>query len=629
MDTITTNIDKDSTNKESARPKISVIMPLYNDELYLKNTLDSLVIQKMKEFEVIIVDDCSTDNSYEIANEYVVKDQRFRLIKHNENKGGGAARNTGMSYAKGDYLLFLDSDDIFSEDLLEKSYNRIQETGADICCFNCVYTAGRTPKLNFNRQFVPNTDVYSHNDIPAKIFEVFNSVPWNKLYRRSFIESAGIKWSETFCSNDVFFVNSSMILANKITSIDDVLVRYENRAAENSESKYNLYFKDAIGTYCNLRKFLTERNMFNEHVYRSFVSRVSSALNWQFRSVNDPEKKEEYLNWLLDEGLEKLGLTTAKFDDYLIANTIDFNKYLRIQEIFSLQSSENRYSDYLNVEQKHKDLDYCPVAYATNNEYIFPLSVSIVSLLENAKESTFYDIYILVSEFTEKQKDDISSLTKDYPKSRISFIELDNSLFSKNRIRTSHLDKQCFYRLLLPELLSHIDKIIYLDCDTVVCNDLYELFSRNIDKFYVMGVKAAAFMNGDRFEERKKKELKLPSMKQYINSGFMVMNLVNMRIDNLCAKFRELVNNNYNQEDQDVINVGCYNRIRHLPLKYNSMIKYLDPNSPDRCKGENVYSREEYRTALNSPIIIHYANKTKPWNDYHAPVLKKIAHYLI
>lgn len=234
---ITVDIHDLNSTKKLTSPKISIVMPLFNDESYLRNTLDSLVKQTLKEFEVIIVDDCSTDHSFEIANEYAVKDRRFQLIKQKENKGGGAARNTGMKYAKGDYLLFLDSDDFFFEDLLEKSYERIEKTGADICCFNCTYADGKTPKLNFNKQFIPKADVFSHKDIPTKIFEVFNSVPWNKLYRRSFVISTGIKWSETFCSNDVFFVNSLMVLADKITAIDDVLVKYENRAAENSESK--------------------------------------------------------------------------------------------------------------------------------------------------------------------------------------------------------------------------------------------------------------------------------------------------------------------------------------------------------------------------------------------------------
>ncbi len=681
-----------STEKEGNREikaagssvKVSVIMPLYNDELYLAATLESLLAQTLREIEIIIVEDCSTDRSLEIARTYATRDKRIKVITHDENKGGGAARNTGMQCAQGEYLSFLDSDDYFYPNMLERAYNRAKQFDVDICVFNTEYAVGKTPVLNFNRQYVPKKDIFTAEDIPTKVFEVFNSVPWNKLFRHSFVKETGIKWSETFCSNDVVFVNSHIALARSITAITDVLIRYENRAIENSESKYNFYFKDAMGVYIELARILKSRNAFTKKIYQSFISRVSSALNWQLKSVNMEDKRAEYISWLKTEGFELLGFRSASFNDYLISNDTNFKNYLNIQKLLNdaddlhacnyyyLDSDQTDLSEtdgkqslshircdggagsYMAVSYEdmlRNDLEnYRTVVYATNENYLMPLSVSLISLLDNAENSTFYDIYILSSNIAEKQKADLINAAKSFSQRRfcnrsdaittnlsikgnshnqartlsdkkhsfrLSFIEVDKNIFKHTNIFTEHLDLQCFYRLLIPGLLPHVDKAIYIDCDTLVCKDLSELYTRNMNKYYVMGVRAAAFMANNRFEGRKLRELGIPDMKQYINSGFLVLNLANMRMDGLQEKFIQLSNRNFMQEDQDVINVACYGHIRHLPLKYNVMIKYFGTDEHSINVGKQVYSAEEIRDAMSSPVIIHYANKTKPWNDFN------------
>ena len=118
--------------------KVSVILPVYNTGKYLRQCLESIENQTLKNFEVFCVDDGSTDDSVEIISEYVKKDSRFHLLKQ-KNAGGGAARNHGMEAAKGEYLAFLDSDDFFEPGLLEKQAKRLDETKADlsVCKVRC------------------------------------------------------------------------------------------------------------------------------------------------------------------------------------------------------------------------------------------------------------------------------------------------------------------------------------------------------------------------------------------------------------------------------------------------------------------------------------------------------------
>ena len=108
-------------------PLVSVIVPTFNIERYIKKCLDSLLSQTLKEIEIICIDDGSTDNSYEILCEYATKDNRF-IILQQENKGAGAARNKGMEISKGEFLAFLDADDFFEADLLEQLYKKAEET---------------------------------------------------------------------------------------------------------------------------------------------------------------------------------------------------------------------------------------------------------------------------------------------------------------------------------------------------------------------------------------------------------------------------------------------------------------------------------------------------------------------
>ena len=115
-------------------PRVSVIIPVYNTGNYLSHCLDSLLNQSLKEIEIICVDDGWTDNSLSILQKYSEIDKRIIILKQ-KNKGGGIARNYGMSIAKGEYLSFLDSDDFFNENLLNETVNVADSTLADIVIF--------------------------------------------------------------------------------------------------------------------------------------------------------------------------------------------------------------------------------------------------------------------------------------------------------------------------------------------------------------------------------------------------------------------------------------------------------------------------------------------------------------
>lgn len=119
--------------------KVSVILPVYNVSDYLRQCMDSIVGQTLKDIEIICVDDGSTDDSLAILKEYEAKDQRVKVIQQ-ANAGAGAARNKGLEIATGEYLSFLDSDDFFEPDMLEKAWSKAHETRAQVVVFRSIST---------------------------------------------------------------------------------------------------------------------------------------------------------------------------------------------------------------------------------------------------------------------------------------------------------------------------------------------------------------------------------------------------------------------------------------------------------------------------------------------------------
>ena len=259
-----------------------------------------------------------------------------------------------------------------------------------------------------------------------------------------------------------------------------------------------------------------------------------------------------------------------------------------------------------------------PVAFATDINFVPPTFVAITSLLENAKPTTFYDIYIMVSGgisgIVEKQS---QGLYKKYNNFKINIIDMGNE-FSEVKMSIKHITSSTYYRLLLPKLLINYNKCLYLDSDIVVTRDLTEFFRTNIDEYYVAGIRAAGYYYPESWVQKHTKEIGLPSIDQYINAGILLMNLGRIRNEKIDEKMLSCVGKGFSSQDQDIINLICYNNIKILPLKFNLMTKYLRYENGEIILSEQdkkVYGEAESEEALRAPVIIHYADKVKPWAD--------------
>ncbi len=259
-----------------------------------------------------------------------------------------------------------------------------------------------------------------------------------------------------------------------------------------------------------------------------------------------------------------------------------------------------------------------PVAFATDANFIRPTFTAITSLLENAKPTTFYDIFIMVpSEIYDKISELSKLFYKQYKHFSIIIVNM-GKLFNDIEMSIKHITAQTYYRLHLPRILQNYNKCLYLDSDIIVNTDLSVLFRLDISENYVGGVRAAGYYHPGSWVKQHTAELGIQSIDQYINAGILLLNLDRIRKEKIDELMLSYVEKGFSSQDQDIINVACYGHIRIFPLKFNLMTKYIRNNngkmtfSPDDLA---VYGKNEVEGAFQAPVIIHYADKVKPWDN--------------
>lgn len=243
---------------------ISVIMPVYNAQKYLEESLNSILCQTFDDFELIIIDDGSTDNSYEICERYKEKDERIIVI-HQINQGPSVARNIGIKKAIGKYIVFCDSDDILDKNALSLLYNAMEKYNADLAiCGYSRFTVWGTPLLE--QRFLTKysyTILKSNIELASVYFSpktnMFGISIWGKMYRADIIHKNNILFSvdqayeEDCCFNVNYFkhVNTTVFLRN-------ILYHYRQQNTSLSKVYKPNVFDGLLKGYCKRRQFLID-----------------------------------------------------------------------------------------------------------------------------------------------------------------------------------------------------------------------------------------------------------------------------------------------------------------------------------------------------------------------------------
>lgn len=292
-------------------PKVSVIIPVYNAEKYLRQCLDSLVKQTLREFEVICVDDGSTDHSLQILKDYSALDDRVHAFTQT-NQGAAVARNWGIEKANGEYLLFLDSDDFFEKTLLEETYVAAAEVNADIVLFAARQFNHKIKKFEnmpwtLKTELLPDR-VFAASEIADRIFQVTTPSPWTKLFRKEFILENRLQYQNLKNANDLSFVYTALFLAQKIRWLDRPLVNYRINQGDSTQAKKKKYPKEFYFALKKLKQELEDRKLFDKFS-NSFAQVAEDNVQWNLKNipygmVSKEERQEIYQELGLSESTE-------------------------------------------------------------------------------------------------------------------------------------------------------------------------------------------------------------------------------------------------------------------------------------------------------------------------------------
>ena len=249
--------------------KVSVIIPVYKVEKYLRQCLDSVVGQTLKDMEIICVNDGSPDNCGAILAEYAKKDKRIKIVNQ-ENQGLSMARNNGMPHATGEYVTFLDSDDWVALDFYERLYNLAKEHDADIAGGNVLNWHSDS---NTCRGPVSTRSYYSKNVVRETLAErrelAFACACWYKIYRRSFIQKHGLGFPAGKLVEDFPFTFMTTALANRIVMDGRAELYYRQRSDSIMVmSKSNRTAFDKIDNHLLIFDLIEESSLENRELYK-------------------------------------------------------------------------------------------------------------------------------------------------------------------------------------------------------------------------------------------------------------------------------------------------------------------------------------------------------------------------
>lgn len=300
--------------------KVSIIIPIYNAEKYICRCLDSLLAQSYQDFELICVDDGSTDDTPAILQNYARRDDRITVL-HQSNQYAGAARNNGMKKANGKYLLFLDADDFFGETMLEEIVKKAEEDYAEVLVFDAFYYDDKLQSVikgrgRFLKAELFGAGIKKAESIADIIYEFVTPASWNKLFLREFIEKDELQFQVIQRSNDLYFVYAALSCASRISVLDKKLLyyRYNNEnSLQGRGDDTSAVFAEAL---YELKDFLEKRNWFE--IFRKSYEKM--AVSVVFYNLNNMKSTDFYsfLYQLLQQDiLFKIGYEKKMLDAVL------------------------------------------------------------------------------------------------------------------------------------------------------------------------------------------------------------------------------------------------------------------------------------------------------------------------
>ena len=362
--------------------KISVIIPIYNAQTYLRECLDSVINQTLNEIEILCVDHGSTDNSLKILNEYFLKDNRVHILHcSHENRGAGAPRNIGLNYAKGKYIHFIDPDDWIVEDAYEKLYSMAENQNLDLLLFKALsyreWKKDTYKDYSFDYGCLDSTYdgiVFNIEKLQSNVFNL-NGASWNKFIKKEFIDSIDARFPEGIFSQDHAFSFQLYLNAKRISILREYLYYYrkhdESVTWTTGKKQFDIlkarnFVMDVFKKFNYFEKFkvniINQKIEFLDKLYRKMDDLYIEELFFEIKKDFEEMKVVENINSVF---LNKLDIKNKVF--FLSILKSNNPREFKINEFnilsYNFKTLKKQNIDLLNQENNINNMDKLYVEY--------------------------------------------------------------------------------------------------------------------------------------------------------------------------------------------------------------------------------------------------------------------------
>ena len=492
--------------------KITVIVPVYNVENYLRKCLDSIIAQTYKNIEIIVVNDGSTDTSGEICKEFVEIDHRIIYIEQ-ENAGLSAARNTGLENMSGDYVTFVDSDDWIEQDYVETLYKKITEYQADIAVGN-YYSFNESEGMfyfhisgdSYYEEVYDNVSIFEnlYESQEMKSFALISA--WGKLYKAGLFEQ--LRFDMGKLGEDGYLNQKIYLLAEKIVYIHKGIYSYRirnNSLSRTWAEKWMHALVDAMSERITLLSSLGYPLEKHLAIYRQMLE--GSLSNGKVSGLEETPTYKEF----------------------------ETKKYL------------------LDKLEKTKNTQKKAIVLAANYSYVDQVMTTIKSICYHNRSMRFY---LINSDFPNEW---IKQINKRLEKFDSEMINCRVTSEQISRYKTD-ISYTVFLRYFVADFVKE-DKALYLDCDLLVTKNLDDLFSTDLQDYPLAAVRdfgGRAYFGREMF-----------------NAGVLLINNFLWKQENMTQKLIDLTNewhDKVDQADQSILNMLFENRWLELDFDYNHIV---------------------------------------------------------
>lgn len=538
-------------------PKITVIMPTFNRCEMLKEALASIQNQTYKDFELIIVDDCSTDGTQKFLEDAVSKDARIIYIRNKKHQHYNYGLRLGCKLAKGEYIARMDDDDFSLPERFEKQV-KFLDANPDIAVVGTFF------ELMGDNTAVK---VWVDNSKPEYCaLDAFYRCPLchpTVMMRKSFLKEKHVGYdAKALYAEDTMLWIDIILAGGKIANIPEVLLKY--RVGHARVSSVN-----DTKTVQNATVYRAREKMWRLYFSRRKAKRLSKISSYP--------------------GLNKTNM-------YLCNAFIEIAK--KNLDIFP-REIVYEYLTHMGIKSDHMH-----ICFAGNNQIAEKMCVAITSIVRYMRSFDTIDFFILENDINAKNKRKIKQLENENV--AIEFIRINVEQFEKRCPKGPgcvHVPVQTYFRYLIPQLKPDYEKVLYLDCDMVVRKSLSELWETELGDNYAAAVQEFYYDAANRMQ------IKVPTV---FNAGMLLLNNKKLVEDNIADKLFENTDKFKDKivyVDQDILNYTFNNKVVWVSPIYNAQIDLWRPGT---CV-KSIYSPEAIWWAKNDPVIVHYNGPNKPW----------------